>query len=156
MTKIRRGGYVSITWVGDHEPRHVQASYSLPYAKCDPMPTPEDPVADVYVDPEIGMEGVTYTLKSGAEGSMHLDAFLDYNRDPDFMRDLMLYQLSVEAQKRLEASGLSKREVTRRLRTSASQLYRLLDQTNYNKSIDSMLELLQVLDCTVEFFVHER
>ncbi|HET6351834.1 MAG TPA: DUF4160 domain-containing protein [Coriobacteriia bacterium] len=23
MTKIRRGGYVFITWVGDHSPRHV-------------------------------------------------------------------------------------------------------------------------------------
>jgi hypothetical protein len=23
MTKIRRGGYVFITWVGDHPPRHV-------------------------------------------------------------------------------------------------------------------------------------
>ena len=23
MTKIRRGGYVFLTWVGDHTPRHV-------------------------------------------------------------------------------------------------------------------------------------
>lgn len=23
MTKIRRGGYIFITWVGDHAPRHV-------------------------------------------------------------------------------------------------------------------------------------
>ncbi len=23
MTKIRRGGYVFITWIGDHAPRHV-------------------------------------------------------------------------------------------------------------------------------------
>lgn len=23
MTKIRRGGYVFITWAGDHDPRHV-------------------------------------------------------------------------------------------------------------------------------------
>jgi len=23
MTKIRRGGYVFITWIGDHPPRHV-------------------------------------------------------------------------------------------------------------------------------------
>jgi hypothetical protein len=23
MTKIRRGGYIFITWVGDHPPRHV-------------------------------------------------------------------------------------------------------------------------------------
>lgn len=23
MTRVRRGGYVFITWVGDHSPRHV-------------------------------------------------------------------------------------------------------------------------------------
>lgn len=23
MTRIRRGGYVFVTWVGDHSPRHV-------------------------------------------------------------------------------------------------------------------------------------
>ena len=23
MTKIRRGGYVFLTWIGDHAPRHV-------------------------------------------------------------------------------------------------------------------------------------
>ena len=23
MTRIRRGGYVFVTWIGDHEPRHV-------------------------------------------------------------------------------------------------------------------------------------
>lgn len=23
MTKVRRGGYVFLTWVGDHPPRHV-------------------------------------------------------------------------------------------------------------------------------------
>ncbi len=25
MSKIRRGGYVFITWIGDHLPRHVHA-----------------------------------------------------------------------------------------------------------------------------------
>jgi hypothetical protein len=23
MTKVRRGGYEFVTWIGDHEPRHV-------------------------------------------------------------------------------------------------------------------------------------
>jgi len=49
-----------------------------------------------------------------------------------------------------------KREIIRRLGTSPAQLYRLLDTTNYRKSIDSVVELLQVLDCAVEFVVRER
>ena len=38
----------------------------------------------------------------------------------------------------------------RESREPASQLYRLLDQTNYSKSTDRMLRLLNVLGCRIE------
>ena len=44
----------------------------------------------------------------------------------------------------------------RRLGTSAAQLYRLLDQTNYRKSIDQVLALLQVLNCDVDLVVRGK
>jgi len=43
-----------------------------------------------------------------------------------------------------------------RLGTSATQLYRLLDQTNYRKSVDQVLSLLQVLDCDVDLVVRAK
>ncbi|TMQ69656.1 MAG: hypothetical protein E6K81_14405, partial [Candidatus Eisenbacteria bacterium] len=49
-----------------------------------------------------------------------------------------------------------KREIIRRLGTSAAQFYRLLDQTNERKSVDRLLALLQVLDCDVELRVRAR
>ena len=51
---------------------------------------------------------------------------------------------------------MPKREVIRRLGTSPAQLYRLLDQTNYRKSVDKLLSLLQVLDCDVELIVRHQ
>lgn len=69
---------------------------------------------------------------------------------------MLLYKLTVEALSCIEASGLSKREVIRRLGTSPAQLYRLLDPTNYRKSVDKMLALLQVLDCQVDVVVRRR
>ena len=48
------------------------------------------------------------------------------------------------------------REISRRLRTSATQLYRLLDQTNTRKSVDQLLALLQVLDCDVDLVVRTK
>jgi DNA-binding Xre family transcriptional regulator len=72
------------------------------------------------------------------------------------MRRLLLYDLSVEAQEHLKSSGLSKRELIRRLGTSPAQLYRLLDQTNYSKTVDSMLALLRALDCNIEVVVKDR
>jgi hypothetical protein len=127
--------------------------YSLPYAKVDPRPSSSDPLTDVYVDDELAREGFTYILRSGVEGSVPLDALLEYNEDPAYMRDLLVYRLTVEAQKCLEASPLSKREVIRRARTSPAQLYRLLDLSNTNKSIDKLLVLLRALDCQIDITV---
>ena len=128
----------------------------LPYSQTDPVPTAENPVREVFVDNEAGREAFTYVLDSGASGTVHIEHVLDYNRDPRYLRDLLLYRLTIEAQKRASASPLSKREIIRRLGASAAQLYRLLDQTNYRKSIDQLLALLQVLNCEVDLVVRTK
>ncbi|MGB4593469.1 MAG: hypothetical protein WBI63_06815 [Coriobacteriia bacterium] len=134
----------------------ARGSFAYPYARLDPVPTADDPVVAYYIDEELAGDAVTYVLKSGREGFVHEEMAFDYNREPVYMRDMLLYRLTLDAQHRLETSGLSKRAVARRLKTSPAQLYRLLDQTNYEKSIDGMLELMSVLGCDVEFTVTER
>lgn len=128
----------------------------LPYAKVVPRPAETDRVRRVVVDREVGREAFTYTLESGKEGSVHIEQVLEYNQDPRHLRDLLLYNLTIEVQKRVAASPLSKREIIRRLGTSATQLYRLLDQTNYRKSIDQLLSLLHILDCEVDLVVRPK
>ena len=128
----------------------------LPFARVDPEPRPGDPVARVFVDKDLGREGFTFVLESGREGTVHIEQVLEYNQDPGYLRDLLLYKLTIEAQKRVDASRLSKREIIRRLRTSATQFYRLLDQTNYRKSVDQLLSLLHVLDCEVDLVVRTK
>jgi hypothetical protein len=105
---------------------------------------------------DLGREAFTYVLESGREGSIHVEQVLEYNQDPAHHRDLLLYNLTIEAQKRVAASSLSKREIIRRLRTSATKFYRLVDQTNYKKSVDRMLSLLHVLDCEVDLIVKAK
>lgn len=129
---------------------------SLPYERCEPIPTAEDPIVECFIDPELACEGITYRLASGEEGSAVLDQFLDYNDDPEYVRDIMLYKMTLEAQAAVKASRLSKREIARRLGTSQSQLNRILDQTNYSKTMDSVVELLTALDRDVELVVRER
>jgi len=131
-------------------------TYLFPYAKLERPPSPTNPLAGVCVDRELGNEAFTYRLASGDEGTVHIDHVLEYNQDPGYLRDLLLYRLTLEAQKRVEHSPLSKRELMRRLGTSATQFYRLLDQTNYKKSFGQLLSLLHVLDCDVELVVKER
>ena len=128
----------------------------FPYTKAEPKPTSDDKVARVYVDAELAREGFTYALQSGKEGTVHVEQILEYNRDPRYLRDLLLYRLTLEAHNRVAASPLSKREIIRRLGTSATQFYRLLDQANYRKSVDQLLGLLQVLDCDVDLVVRAK
>lgn len=138
------------------EVRTSRNRYWFPYGKLDVRPTPRDPVVEVCADAELGHEGFTYRLKSGREGTIHVEQVLEYNKDPDYLRNLLLYKLTLEAQRRIKRSALSRREIIRRLATSPAQLYRLLDQTNSRKSVDQLLLLLHVLDCEVELVVRAK
>lgn len=129
---------------------------SFPYVKATPAPSVHDPIGRVFIDKELGGEGWSYELASGKTGTIHLDQVLEYNQDPDYLRDILLYKLTLEAQKQIAHSRLAKREIARRLGTSATQLYRLLDQTNYEKSVDQLVSLLQILDCDVDLIVRRK
>ncbi len=149
----------SVTYNNRKKVFQVRASKKtmlLPYSKVDLQPNVEDPIIKLYVDKELGREGFTYVLASGKEGTVHSEQVLEYNQDPTYLRDALLYKLTIEAQGRAKTSPLSKREIIRRLGTSAAQLYRLLDQTNYRKSIDQLLALLHVLDCEVDLRVRAK
>ena len=138
------------------EVRTASRVFTFPYAKAHPRPSVDDRIVKVCVDHELGREGFVFVLASGTEGVVHIEQVLEYNQDPTCLRDMLLYRLTVEAQKRVDASALSKREIIRRLGTSATQFYRLLDSTNYRKSVDRLLTLLHVLDCDVELVVRAK
>lgn len=87
---------------------------------------------------------------------MHIDAVLEYNEDPSYIADLMLYRLTQVARTRFESSRLSTREVARSLGTSPTQLFRILDPTNYGKSLRQLVALLYVLGFEVDVEVKRR
>ena len=128
----------------------------FPYAACDLIPHRGDWVADAWIDKDLGREGFSYRLQSGVEGTIHIDHVLEYNKDPDYLGEQLLYKLTLEAQRRVHDSPLSTREIIRRLGTSATQFYRLLDQTNYRKSVRQMVALFSILDCDVDVVIRER
>lgn len=110
----------------------------------------------MYIDRELANEAVTYVLDSGAEGAVHIEQALEYNQDPAYFADLLVHQLTTEAVRSVESSGLSRREIARRLKTSVPQLYRLLDPSNSRKSISQLVSLLHVLDCDVQLVVKRK
>lgn len=42
--------------------------YTFPYACANPQPSAKDPMAEMYVDSELGGEVFTLTLRSGEQG----------------------------------------------------------------------------------------
>jgi len=132
------------------ELRTYKDRYEYPYAMLDTQPTDEDRIVNAYIDPDLGNEAITYELTSGAEDTIHIDRILEHNRDPSYMRDLLLYKLTIEAKKLVESSPVGIRELGRRLGTSPTQIYRLLDEENTRKSLDRVFELLSVLQCRIE------
>jgi len=138
------------------EVRMGSRTYVYPYGQTEKGPKTGDLVREVHVDEELGREGFTYVLESGREGTIHAEQVLDYNEDPEYLRDAIIYRLTLEAQNRLKASPLSRREIIRRLGTSATQFYRLVDQTNTRKSFGQLLALLHILDCEVDLVIRKR
>ncbi len=135
---------------------HTGIVYTFPYAEANPRPGSENRIRDVFVDEELGSEAITYILSSGEEGSIHIEQFLEYNEDPNYMAELLTYKLTLEAQREIEKSGLSRRQIAKRLKTSLPQLYRLLDPANTSKSINQLVALLHVLNCHVDLIVCNR
>ncbi len=132
------------------------ATYSFPYAEADPKPSSDDRIEDIFIDKELGNEAFSYVLKSGKEGSVHIDQVLEYNEDPKYLAELLTYKLTLEARRGIETSGLSRRQIAKRLKTSVPQLYRLLDPANTRKSMNQLIALLHILNCDVDLVVKKR
>jgi hypothetical protein len=130
-----------------------RGDFTYPFAKLGKGLTAGQRVAEVFVDEELAGEAFTFRLESGEMDSIHIEQVLDYNQDPEYLKELLLYQLSLEARKGVAESSISKRQLARKLGTSPSQLYRLLDQTYTRKSVGQMLALLHLLDRKVELVV---
>ena len=130
--------------------------YSFPYAVAEPRPIADNRIEEVTVDKELGKEAFTYILESGEKGSVHLEQVLEYNEDPKYLANLLTYKLSLEAQKHIESSELSRRQMAKRLKTSVPQLYRLLDPSNTCKSMTQLVALLHILNCDVDLVVKKR
>lgn len=126
---------------------------NLPFGKLMTPPSKENPIESVWIEPEMAELGVSYKLKNGQVDSVPLEAFLDFNKDPEFIREMELHRLSLLALKAVKKSGISKNELCRMMNTSMSQLLRLLDPTNYSKSLDQMVKLFTLLGHEVKIDV---
>lgn len=106
-------------------------------------------------DEETGNEAITCVMASGQTLTIHLDEIRAQLGDADYLRQQMLYDMTLQAQKSVREKRVAKRALCRMLQTSPAQVYRLLDQTCYSKTVDQMLRLLQALGCEVKLEISQ-
>ena len=133
----------------------AKGEFSIPYSKLMISPTKKIGIDKIYVDKELGSTAVTYELEDGRVDSIPLDAFLDFNKDPDYLREIELHRLTVTAIQYVEDSGMSKREIARRMKTSMSQLSRILNTSNQTKTFDQLIKLFNVLGAEVKIKIED-
>jgi hypothetical protein len=75
--------------------RTSRRSLLMPFARVEPRPTADDPVVRAFVDRELGSEGFGFVLRSGREGTVHGEQVLEYNLEPGYLRDQLLYTLTL-------------------------------------------------------------
>ena len=123
----------------------------LPYAKLRLIPNKDNRISEIFVDPELANRAITYLLEDGQEDSVHMDAFLEFEQDPDHTRDMALHNMTLDALEKFEESDYTKSDLAQMLKTSRSQVNRLLDPSNYDKSLDEVLRLIGALGFEVSF-----
>lgn len=101
-------------------------------------------VSRVYVDEELANEAVTIVTSNGCEESVHVDAFLEYCHDPDYFRDLALYEATLLLIEKFNDSGLRKGQLAKALGTSMSQIGRVFDSGSKAKTIDQVAKCLSL------------
>ncbi len=77
---------------------------------------------------------------------MPFDQPLYISNNPDYMRQELMFELTMNIQSIIEDVGISKRELARSLKTSVTQINRLLDQTNYNKDLSRLIQIASLLN----------
>jgi len=50
----------------------------FPFSKATPAPTAQDGITELIVDPEAGRQAFTYVLRSGRQGTVHVEQVLEY------------------------------------------------------------------------------
>ena len=65
------------------------STYSYPFAKLNPVPLKNNPLTNFWIDKDFGENAFSYELKDGKTGTVHIDHVLEYNRDPNYMTDVV-------------------------------------------------------------------
>jgi hypothetical protein len=106
----------------------------------------KEKVVEAAPDKEVGGHSFYFILENGKQDYVPFDQPLYISNNPDYMRQELMFELTMNILSIIEDVGISKRELARSLKTSVTQINRLLDQTNYNKDLSRLIQIASLLN----------
>ena len=103
-------------------------------------------VVEAGPDSEVGGHSFYFVLDNGKKDYVPYDQPLHIVQNPEYVKEQALYEDTRQLNEFIEKAGISKRELARRLGTSMSQLFRLLDAPNYKKELSRLIEIAAMMD----------
>lgn len=110
--------------------------------------------ASIDIDEELGRQAATFVLANGTRGDLPADLVL-YYCDPAYDWS-PINQLKRVLRTKLEASKLSVRVLADALRTSPSQVARLLEENRGSKQLVQLLKLAELAGYRVTFTLKRK
>ena len=131
------------------------ASYQLPFSAfgAGRIGT-QNPFTAISIDKEVKGQAAVFSLADGTGGSFPAD-FVLYHCDPSYDWS-PIHQLKRALKQKLGESKLSVRVVADALRTSPSQVMRLLAENQASPQLQHLLRLAKVAGYQIEFRLRKR
>ncbi|MBI4405922.1 MAG: helix-turn-helix domain-containing protein [Deltaproteobacteria bacterium] len=107
-------------------------------------------VAKAWVDTETNCQSVAFAFNDGTVDYMPYDQPLALNRDPEYLLQTQIEELTAKIKCELSKRKISKRFLAKQLKTSDNQVHRLLNPTILNKNLEQLCRIAEVLELEVE------
>jgi hypothetical protein len=102
-------------------------------------------VVEAGPDKEVGNHSFYFILEDGYTGYVPYDQPLHIINHPDYVKEEIMWRVTIQLRDVIASKNISKREIARRMNTSVTQINRLLDQTNYNKDLSRLIEMAAII-----------
>ena len=146
-----RKGVLEITLQEGRKPTR----YNLPFAAFKGTKiSAKNRLVSIGIDEELGRQGATFVMADGTHGNLPAD-FVLYYCDPTYDWS-PINQLKRVLRDKLDASKLSVRVLADALRTSPSQVVRLLEENRGSKQLLQLLKLAELAGYRVTFTLKRK
>ena len=110
-------------------------------------------IASMHIDKETGGSSAILSFSDGTVEYLPYDQPLHIARDPDYLLQEHIELITAQILAEIRKKKISKKHLARQLKTSDSQIQRLLDPTILNKNLSQLYRVASLVGLEVKLFL---